>query len=425
MVRKSSQQNSEGVQKDKEIKMNDKRLKVVHLNTTINHSSAPYKLHLAMKKEGIDSSVLAMSAENGLDVTIVNKSFIYKLKRHFYSFRRRQIIKKLQLKEHMPIDIMPVGLDISNHPLVKEADIICIHWINGDFLSAKEIRKLVNTGKQIYQFCHDNYPFTGGCHVRMGCDGYKNGCKDCEQIKGEKAQKYINQLIEDKKNCYNAENVTIVSPSSWMDSNVAKSYVFKKSKHIIVPNVINTDVFRPLNKPKDEKIFNILCAVKTDESIPYNGMNYLWETLEKITELFKTDKYDKELKITVFGTDKITNNINLPIENVGYIRSDEELCKLYGKADVFLITSLEDSFNQTAAECMACGTPIVAFDNGGIADIVDHKENGYLAQLEETDDLVDGLMWILDKLQRESEINTRNRIINKFSSSSICRIFNI
>ena len=424
MVRKSSQQNSEGVQKDKEIKMNDKRLKVVHLNTTINHSSAPYKLHLAMKKEGIDSSILTMNAEEGLDVTIVNKSLIYKLKRHLYSFRRKQAIKKLNIKKHMPIDILPVGMDVSNHPLIKNADIICLHWINGDFLSPKEIRKLVNTGKPIYQFCHDNYPFTGGCHVRMGCDGYKNGCKICEQIRGEKSHKYIYQLIKEKKNCYNAESVTIVSPSSWMDKNITESYVFKDRKHAVIPNVIDTDVFKPIDKPKDEKIFNILCAVKSDERIPYNGMDYLWATLDKINELFKTNKYDIELKITIFGTDNITNKRNLPIENAGYIRSDEELCKLYGKADVFLITSLEDSFNQTAAECMACGTPVVAFDNGGIADIIDHKINGYLARYGNVDDLVNGLMYIVsNRSNKELMKLSRKKVEDNFSKGIVVKSF--
>ncbi len=399
--------------------MNDKHLKVVHLNTTINHSSAPYKLHLAMKKEGIESSILAMSAEDGIDVTLVKKSFFYKLKRHVYSFRRRQIIKKLQLKEHMPIDILPVGMDISNHPLIKDADIICIHWVNGDFLSPKEIRKLVNTGKKIYQFCHDNYPFTGGCHVRMGCDGYKNGCKNCDQIKGDKAYKYINQLIEDKKNCYNAENITIVSPSSWMDENVAESIVFNSCKHIVLPNVIDTEVFKSSKESKDEKIFNILCAVKSDEKIPYNGMNYLWETLEKITELFKTNQYGKELKITVFGTDKITYSRNIPIENAGYIKADEELCELYGKADVFLITSLEDSFNQTAAECMACGTPVVAFNNGGIADIVVHEKNGFLSKLGDIEGLIHGIEWIINNNQKDIMKEARNSIINKFSYKNV------
>ena len=43
-----------------------------------------------------------------------------------------------------------------------------------------------------------------------------------------------------------------------MDKNVTESYVFKDRKHAVIPNVIDTDVFKPIDKPKDEKIFNIL-----------------------------------------------------------------------------------------------------------------------------------------------------------------------
>ena len=315
----------------------------------------------------------------------------------------------------MPIDILPVGMDISKHTLIKDADVICIHWVNGDFLSPREIRKFIETGKQIYQFCHDNYPFTGGCHVRMGCDGYRNGCKNCEQIKGDISQKYIRKLIEDKKNCYNSENVTIVSPSSWMDGNVAESYVFKDRKHFVIPNIVDVNVFRPSQELKDEKVFNILCAVKSDEKIPYNGMKYLWNTLEKISSIFKENNFEKELKITVFGSNTLSNKGNLSIENAGFIKTDNDLCELYGKADVFLITSLEDSFNQTAAECMACGTPVVAFNNGGIADIIDHKENGYLAELENVDDLVKGILFIYDTINADKVLNTREKIERKFS----------
>ena len=76
--------------------MDDKHLKVVHLNTTVNHSSAPYKLHIAMKREGIDSQILAMSAEEGLGVSIVNRPFLYKIKRRFYYKKKKIIVRKLQ-----------------------------------------------------------------------------------------------------------------------------------------------------------------------------------------------------------------------------------------------------------------------------------------------------------------------------------------
>lgn len=401
-------------------------MRVVHLNTTVNRSSAPYKLHKAMKDMGIDSHILALNADNNLDVNIVNRPLSYKIKQHFFAFRNKRIISKLQLKEYMPIDILPVGMDISNHPLVKMADIICIHWVNGDFLSPNAIKKIVNTGKKVYQFCHDNYPFTGGCHVRMGCEGFKSGCKNCEQIKGCNAQKYIQKIIKGKTECYNSDNVVIVSPSKWMDNNVSVSKILKERKHVIIPNVIDTDVFKPIDCKYDENLFTIICAVKSNEKIPYNGMNHLWDVLKILNEKFESNEYERKLRIIVFGTEYISNKYHLKIENMGYVSSDEQLRDLYCKSDVFLITSLEDSFNQTAAECMACGTPVVAFNNGGITDIIDHKENGYLAKLGDKDELVCGIEFIYKKIVDNQKLNTREKILANFSKEKVVnKIINI
>ena len=65
-------------------------MKIVHLNTSINRSSAPYKLHKAMKRVGIDSSILVMNGEDGPDVEIVKRSVLYRIKRHIYARKRKK-----------------------------------------------------------------------------------------------------------------------------------------------------------------------------------------------------------------------------------------------------------------------------------------------------------------------------------------------
>ena len=321
----------------------------------------------------------------------------------------------------MPIDILPMGMDISKHKLIKEADIICIHWTNGDFLSVREIKKLIATGKKIYQFCHDNYTFTGGCHVRMGCMSFLNGCKECEQIKGSRAQTYIQKVVLKKKECYEAVNVTIVSPSRWMDKNVSESMVFNGCRHIVIPNVTDTEIFRFCPDEQDDSCYTILCGIKANEKIPYNGMKYLWDVLEKINFEFKEGRYNKKLRIRAFGVTELNNPKEFDIENVGYLGSDEELRRFYSSGDIYIITSLEDSFNQTAAECMACGTPVLAFDNGGISDIIDHETNGYLAKLGDESDMMKGFHWMMEKISEGYIFETRKKIQENLGYKTILR----
>lgn len=404
-------------------------MKIVHLNTSINASSAPYKLHKAMLKEGIESTLLCMN-KNVDDNTVieVHKPLRYKVKRRIATYKRRKAISNLKLQDKMPIDILPVGLDISKHLLIIEADVICIHWTNGDYLSSKEIRKIIALGKPVYQFCHDNYTFTGGCHVRMGCASYKDGCKNCPQIRdnNEKgfAYRIISKALEEKKACYQANNVTIVSPSKWMDENVASSYVLKGLKHCVLPNVIDTDIYKPITNDRVKTVrdkYNIpggnkvlLCSIKADEKIPYNGMEYLWKALTKIASK------QENLSIVTFGTEVIANNHGLNIINAGYIKETQDLIDIYSMADVMLVTSLEDSFNMTVAECIACGTPVAAFDNGGIGDIIEHGVSGYLAELRNIYGLIDGLVWFVNL--RNEDYEAKN-IIHDFSPKIIVKKF--
>lgn len=403
-------------------------MKILHLNTTVNISSAPYKLHKAMLDCGMDSRLLVMRADGITDVDILDISVTYKIKRRIGAYKRNRIKKNLNLKEYMPIDILPIGIDISKHKLVKEADIICIHWINSDFLSCKEIKKLIDTGKTVYQFCHDNYTFTGGCHVRMGCQGYKEGCSKCQQISGSRAEEIIDRAIKDKDVCYNAENITFVSPSSWMDSNVTSSSIYHGQKHLIIPNVIDTDIYKPVSIEdririrskygidKDSKV--ILCPIKADERVPYNGAEYLWEVLKSVSER-------DDVRVVTFGIEKIEDNHGINLVNVGFVSDRDELIGLYSMADVMLITSLEDSFNMAAAECIASGTEVVAFNNGGIVDIIRHKENGYMAELYDAKGLIDGINYILSSTEEADDKEDRliKSIKDRFSREKVIEIF--
>ena len=68
----------------------------------------------------------------------------------------------------------------------------------------------------------------------------------------------------------------------------------------------------------------------------------------------------------------------------------------YACADMFVIPSLEDNLPNTIMESMACGTPCVGFETGGIPEMIDHLKNGYVAKYKDTNDLAVGIKWIID-----------------------------
>lgn len=74
-------------------------------------------------------------------------------------------------------------------------------------------------------------------------------------------------------------------------------------------------------------------------------------------------------------------------QHLGTLRSRDKLSMLYSAADIFVMASLQEAFGQTAQEALACATPVVAFDVGGISDMVHPNETGLLAEVADVEHL--------------------------------------
>ena len=70
-----------------------------------------------------------------------------------------------------------------------------------------------------------------------------------------------------------------------------------------------------------------------------------------------------------------------------------------------IIPSRQDNLPNTGIESHACGTPVVAFDIGGLSDIVEHKVTGYLAKPFDTLDMAEGINWVLTDTENLSHLS--------------------
>ena len=68
---------------------------------------------------------------------------------------------------------------------------------------------------------------------------------------------------------------------------------------------------------------------------------------------------------------------------------------IYNAVDIFVTPSLEDNLPNTVMEAMACGTPCVGFNTGGIPEMIDHLHNGYVAAYKSAEDFANGIYWTL------------------------------
>jgi glycosyltransferase involved in cell wall biosynthesis len=127
----------------------------------------------------------------------------------------------------------------------------------------------------------------------------------------------------------------------------------------------------------------------------------------------------------VFGAEPADGvpDLGMSCSILGTFRDDAVLAQVYAAADVFVAPSTQENLSNTVMEALTCGTPVVAFDVGGMGDMVEDRLNGYLAQPFQADDLARGIAWILDDPTRRTALSRRARekAVVQFASQTVAQ----
>lgn len=399
-------------------------MKVVHFSTGVNHFSANTRLHEALKHADVESTIVVKGFEKGIKhVQCTRPSLWYKLKAKIYNKISYLVMDKYNKPEGMPFSINWMGEDVTRISEVMEADIIHIHWICG-LLSPYNIKQLIETGKIIVWTCHDSWPFTGGCHVRYGCQKFEEECGSCPIINSNKENDISKKVMKYKRKYLGDKKIAFIAPSNWMQKNIMTSSLFKDCVCKVIPNTIETNIFKDktqkeiqqvLNYKKDkQKIHLLFGAVSID--IPYKGLNYLLNMLTKIKEEYPD--LAQKIVLHIVGAEQSSIDILAKYEcNFwGFINQQERMACIYSLADILVYPSIDDNLPNMVLESLACATPVVSFNTGGISDMIEHKKNGYLASYKDENDLLQGLLWVLE--------NNLNNCLGQYAREKIRREFN-
>ena len=209
-------------------------LKVVHLSISdINGGAAiaALRIHSAQLKSGIDSKLLVQSkfSDNSNVISLVQTPFD-KIKRYIRVFLDKLTFKTLSLSKRERFTFPNFGMNLSNNDLVKEADVINLHWINEGFLSLKSILLLAALKKPLVFTLHDMWAFTGGCHYNHGCEKFVNNCGNCPALKFRKENDLSRKIYHMKSTAYKDMNFSVSTCSNWLNSEAKKSSLFHNRK---------------------------------------------------------------------------------------------------------------------------------------------------------------------------------------------------
>lgn len=376
-----------------------KVLHVSHSDISGGAARAAYRLHRAQLAVGIDSRMLVRSKKSD-DWTVQGPvSRIEKLVNIMRGFIGSHLMK-LQHSKNVNFhsgNLLPSKL--AKEINVSDVDVVNLHWVAGETMSIEDVGRIK---KPIVWTMHDMWPFCGAEHV-TGYDvnarwraGYTKANRGENEL-GLDLDRYVWQR---KLKAWQPP-MHIVAPSHWLAECAKGSKLFEGKSVNVIPNTLNTDVYKPLdnafcrealNLPSDKKI--ILFGAMGGGRDPNKGYDLLISALEHLSLSVKDDS----VHCVVFGQSEPQKAPELPLKTkwLGHIHDDATLALLYNAATVMVVPSRQENLPQTATEAQACGTPVVAFDCTGLRDVVEHQQTGYLAKAYDSVDMAAGLQWILD-----------------------------
>ncbi len=387
-------------------------------------SRACYRLFRAFRDAGNDARLFVVDKTTN-DPNVVGRSGIVRRVRQQVGSMLESRLMRTQHSTDLAfrsLALLPSGLGAAID--ATDAQVVNLHWINDGALSIGEIGAL---RKPVVWTLHDTWAFCGAEHYPLDgstrpADGYLPG----NRVAGQSGRDIDRWTWERKRRAWRRP-MTIVSPSGWLARCAQSSALMRDWDVRVVPNPLNTEVYRPLDKtfcrqalklPLDRPViaFGGLGAA----SDPRKGFHLLIDALRHVAANWTGPV--KPLCV-VFGqtTPVDAPDVGLELFWAGSLKDDLSLVIHYNAADVVVVPSLQENLAQAATESQACGVPAVAFDACGMPDAIEHGVSGMLARAYDPIELGRCISQVLtdDALRARLADGARQRALREWAPAVI------
>lgn len=384
-------------------------MKVTHLSThdwTGGAARAASRLHTGLREIGVDSTMLiqegvarSSAAQRARRPARGRKALWDLLQKHCCA-TNRTALSATYFSAPIP------GTDIATHVAVRGADVLHLHWVTR-FLAPSALAALARRGRPLVWTLHDQRPFTGGCHYSAGCRGYESTCAPCPQLRDDPFSLPA-RVLAAQRAALPPDRAVVVTPSRWLAGCARRSACFADARIEVIPNGVDTNVFTPADRRAARAElglpmagFQILFGADSGKE-PRKGAASLASALRILAE--KPAARDS-IRLLSFGEPSpLFDSTGLPLHHLGYLDRDDELARAYRAADVFVLPSLEDNLPNTMLEALACGTPVVGSNIGGIPDLVVEGETGRLFPANDSAAIASALLDLIEHPQHCAEL---------------------
>lgn len=261
------------------------------------------------------------------------------------------------------------------------ADVINLHWVAG-FVDYPLFFDPARTKVPLVWTLHDMNAFTGGCHYDEMCGKFRDRCGSCPQLGSADPGDLSRRVFEAKARLFTGwpeDRLQIVAPSQWLADEAKSSALFSKFPARCIPYGIETDTFKPMDKrearaalglPQDA---NIVLFVANHIRMKRKGFRELLHALSLVPDAAKL------MLIGVGDSHVLSVRAPFKIGQLDFVADDAAMARIYSAADVLAMPSRQDNSPNTVLESLSCGTPVVGFAVGGVPEVVNNGEHGFLA----------------------------------------------
>lgn len=271
------------------------------------------------------------------------------------------------------------------HPYLAKVDLIHLHWTQHAFLSLRTLEELCKLGLPVVITLHDYW--------------WAQGIEQMATKSGELSaplRRLDRQVRQCKAELMAHYPIHLVTVSSSLGNAVTRSSIVPRLGVSTIGNVLSAHYYQQAqsqgSRDTNEQVPYQILFVATRVDDPIKGWSYLSAAMRQLADLAGEQRAQMQLTLVGALSDRtLLKQIPIPVEHLGSISDAERLRSLYAESSVLISTSERESFGQTILESLACGTPVIARDSGGPADIVIDGVNGALVAHDKPQEMATAL----------------------------------
>lgn len=350
-------------------------MKVIQINAVFGEGSTGVivqDIHKELKKRNYESfvfgSIIGEKAEDKECFSQIGNYFDHKI----HAFLRR-------LGQNQGWHSKFATKELCKKISCFEPDVVHLHNLHSNYINIPILLKYLGKNDiPTVITLHDSWFYTGYCTYYFkhdNCQQWQNGCKNCPAV-SKPYKKRVESMFSQKGVLYkNIKSLAVRGVSKWTADDARNSILSCTPDIDYIYNWIDTDVF--YSRQNKIEVYEKYGLDKNKKLIL--GVAQSWSERKGLQEVIKiSEKFKEEAVVVLVGENSAVTQTD-SLKAIGFTTNKEALIDLYSAADVFVNPSRMETFGLVTAEAMACGAPVVAYDNTGSSELVPER-CGFLAE---------------------------------------------